>query len=154
MIRAQDAGVELTTVACPGLAPVIQEGAAIDDAVVSMVAAYTAPLGAAGVDTVILGCTHFPMVARLLRRALPGVTLIDGRMEIAREVVETLERKGLRRPPGPEGVRLQRRPGGLPPARRPLPPDAARAGRGGRSRRRLIAVLECSAGPSEAPGDG
>ncbi|MBJ7455777.1 MAG: glutamate racemase [Thermoleophilia bacterium] len=105
MIRAQDAGVSLTTVACPGLAPVIQEGAAIDDAVVAMVADYTAPLTEAGVDTVILGCTHFPMVARLLRRALPGVTLIDGRSEIAREVVETLGRKGLRRPPGPEGLR-------------------------------------------------
>ncbi len=105
MIRAQDAGVELVTVACPRLAPVIQGGEAVDDGVVEMVAGYTAPLVAAEVDTVILGCTHFPMIERLLRRAMPGVTLIDGRREIAREVAETLDRKGIRRAPGPEGTR-------------------------------------------------
>ena len=105
MVGSHDAGVVLTTVACPGLAPVIQSGHSIDDGVVAMVAEYTAPLTAAGVDTVILGCTHFPMIERLLRRSLPGVTLIDGRSEIAREVAETLERKRVRRPPGAEGTR-------------------------------------------------
>lgn len=105
MIHAHDAGVQVTSVACPLLAPVIQSGHSIDDAAVEMVARYAAPLTVAGVDTVILGCTHFPLVERLLRRSLPGATLIDGRREIAREVAETLDRKGLRRPPGPEGRR-------------------------------------------------
>lgn len=104
-IASHDAGVVLTAVACPGLAPVIQADHTIDDGVMAMVAGYTAPLTAAGVDTVILGCTHFGMIERLLRRALPGVTLIDGRDEIAREVTETLERKRLLRPPGAQGRR-------------------------------------------------
>lgn len=104
-VASHDAGVVLTAVACPGLAPVIQTDHAIDDGVVAMVAGYTAPLIDAGVDTVILGCTHFGMIERLLRRTLPGVTLIDGRDEIAREVTETLDRKRLRGPPGPDGSR-------------------------------------------------
>jgi glutamate racemase len=43
------------------------------------------------------------MVERLLRRSLPGAALIRSGEEIAREVAETLERKGLLRPPGREG---------------------------------------------------
>lgn len=103
LIHAHDAGVEVTSVACPRLAPAIQSGEPFGDEIVAMVREYTAPLMAAGVDTVILGCTHYPMVDRLLRRSLPGVTLIKSGEELAREVAGALERKGLRRPPGPEG---------------------------------------------------
>jgi glutamate racemase len=103
MVRAHDAGAQVTAVACPRLAPAIQSGDPFDDEIVAMVREYTAPLTAAGVDTVILGCTHYPMVDRLLRRSMPGVALIKSGEEIAREVAETLERKGLLRPPGGEG---------------------------------------------------
>lgn len=103
MISAHDAGVEVTSVECPRLAPAIQSGEAIDQAIVDMVREYTAPLIEAGVDTVILGCTHYPVIERLLRRSLPGVTLIKSGETLAREVAETLERKGLRRPGGAEG---------------------------------------------------
>ena len=105
LLHAHDAGVEVTSVACPLLAPAIQSGDPYDDAAVAMVDGYTAPLRAAGVDTVILGCTHFPMIDRMLRRALPGVTLIDGGPEIAAEVAATLDLKGLLRPPGTVGRR-------------------------------------------------
>lgn len=105
MVAAHDAGAELVAVACPRLAPAIQNGDPFDQRIVDMVREYAAPLNAAGVDTVILGCTHYPIVERLLRRSLPrGVTLIKSGEEIAREVAETLERKGLARPPGPEGT--------------------------------------------------
>lgn len=103
MIEAHDAGVVVTSVECPRLAPAIQSGEAIDQSIVDMVREYTAPLLDAGVDTVILGCTHYPMVERLLRRSLPGVTLIKSGETLAREVAETLARKGLLRPAGPEG---------------------------------------------------
>ena len=104
MIHAHDAGVRVTSVACPRLAPAIQNGDPFDQRIVDMVREYAAPLNAAGVDTVILGCTHYPIVERLLRRSLPqGVTLIKSGEEIAREVAETLARKGLLRPRGPEG---------------------------------------------------
>jgi glutamate racemase len=103
MIAAHDAGVEVTSVECPRLAPAIQSGEAIDQAIVDMVREYTAPLRRAQVDTVILGCTHYPVIERLLRRSLPGVTLIKSGETLAREVSETLERKHLRRAPGREG---------------------------------------------------
>lgn len=105
MVHAHDAGVQVTSVACPGLATAIQRGGAVDDEEVAMVRRYAAPLIEAGVDTVILGCTHYPMIARLLRRSLPGATLVDGRSEMAREVADVLSRRGLLRPPGPEGGR-------------------------------------------------
>jgi glutamate racemase len=102
MVRAHDAGIEVTSVACPRLAPAIQRGDPVAE-IEAMAREYTAPLREAGVDTVILGCTHYPMIDRMLRRLLPGVVLIRSGEEIAREVAETLERKGLRRPPNGEG---------------------------------------------------
>lgn len=105
MIHAHDAGVEVHAVACPRLAPAIQSGDPFDDGIVAMVREYAAPLRDAQVDTVILGCTHYPMVERLLRRSLPGVTLITSGEELARELADSLGRKGLLRPPGgPEGT--------------------------------------------------
>jgi glutamate racemase len=103
MIGAHDAGAEVTAVACPLLAPAIQRGDPFDDDIVAMVRDYTEPLRRADVDTVILGCTHYPMVARLIRRHVPDATLISSGEEIAREIAETLDRQHLRRPPGPAG---------------------------------------------------
>lgn len=103
MILAHDAGAEVTAVACPALAPAIQRGDPFDDEIVAMVREYTGPLRTAQVDTVILGCTHYPMVARLIRRHVPDATLISSGEEIAREIAETLDRQRLRRPSGREG---------------------------------------------------
>jgi glutamate racemase len=103
IVHAHDAGALLTAVACPDLAPAIQNGDPFDSRIVEMVRRYCAPLREAGVDTTILGCTHYPIVDRLLRRSLPGVTLISSGEEIAREVHDTLARKHLLRPPGVEG---------------------------------------------------
>lgn len=103
MIRAHDAGVEVTSVACPRLAPAIQRGDAWDEDLVEMVRDYTEPLRTRGVDTVILGCTHYPMVEKLLRRQLQGTAIIKAGEELAREVGDALERRGLRRAGGHEG---------------------------------------------------
>jgi glutamate racemase len=103
MIHAHDAGVELVSVACPRLAPAIQAGDPFDDRIVDMVREYTAPLRVADVDTVILGCTHYPLVERLLRRNLPNTRLIKSGEELARELRESLERKSLLRATAVEG---------------------------------------------------
>jgi glutamate racemase len=60
-----------------------------------MVREYTQPLRDADVDTVILGCTHYPMVAKLIRRQVPDATLISSGEEIAREIADTLQRQGM-----------------------------------------------------------
>src|SRR5260370_3427607 len=58
LVRALDAGVHFTAVACPKLVPLIEAGEQTVDAG----QAYAAPLKAAGCDTVILGCPHYPLI--------------------------------------------------------------------------------------------
>ncbi|MEA2479015.1 MAG: glutamate racemase [Thermoleophilaceae bacterium] len=77
----------LIPVACPALTPLIQAGGEIDHRVVELVDEYTRPLIAAGVDTVILGCTHYPLVRPVIQRALGrGVQLVSSGEAIAEEV--------------------------------------------------------------------
>ncbi len=104
MIHANDAGVAVTSVACPRLAPAIQSGATFDGDIVELVRDYTRPLIDADVDTVILGCTHYPMVEKILRRRLQGVRIISAGAELALDVRHALELRELLRPAGREGV--------------------------------------------------
>src|SRR5690606_38859272 len=60
----------VTAVAAPALAAVIQRGFPFSEAVVEQVRSYCEPLKRARVDTVILGCTHYPLVAPMLQRIL------------------------------------------------------------------------------------
>lgn len=103
MIHMNDAGVAVTSVACPRLAPAIQGGAGWDDELVEMVRDYTDPLLDAQVDTVILGCTHYPVIEKLLRRRLQGVAIIKAGEELAHDVRDTLSRRDLLQPAGREG---------------------------------------------------
>jgi glutamate racemase len=103
-LQTLDAGLEIHPVPCPRLAPLIQEGDVFSEEVEHAAREYTAPLKAAGVDTVILGCTHYPLITPMLRRLLgPSVRLINSAEEIAREVGEILIRKGIGNDPGREG---------------------------------------------------
>jgi glutamate racemase len=88
----------LHPVACPDLAPLIQDGGEVDERVVDAVERYCAPLREAGVDTVILGCTHYPLVRPLLQRTLGrGVEIVSSGQAIADAVESELEARGLAR---------------------------------------------------------
>jgi glutamate racemase len=103
-VRAADAHVHLESVACPDLAPIIQAGFPFDEHVVETVRDYCAPLRAAEVDTVVLGCTHYPLVAPMLQRALGrGVTLVTSGAGVARSVERALAARGLLNPRAGEG---------------------------------------------------
>jgi glutamate racemase len=95
IVHALDAGARVVAVACPKLVPLIEAGetgAELDAAVRE----YAAPLREAGADTVILGCTHYPLIRRVFERALGrGTALVFSAEETAREVAETLVRKGV-----------------------------------------------------------
>jgi glutamate racemase len=66
---------------------------------------YAAPLKAAGVDTVILGCTHYPLIRPVFQRVFGrSVTLVFSAEETAREVAATLERKGVEHDEHREGA--------------------------------------------------
>jgi glutamate racemase len=103
-VRAADAHVWLESVACPDLAPIIQGGFPFDSHVVDTVREYCAPLRAAEVDTVILGCTHYPLVAPMLQRTLGrGVTLVSSGTGVARSVERALAAHDLLNPRSDEG---------------------------------------------------
>jgi glutamate racemase len=94
-----------TRVACPDLAPAIQSGQAFDEELVALVRGYCAPLREADVDTVILGCTHYPLLRPLIQRLLGrGVTLITPGAAIARRVESALAARGLDSPQRGEGA--------------------------------------------------
>lgn len=95
----------LHAVACPALTPLIQEGREIDDHLVALVDEYCAPLAAEGVDTVILGCTHYPLVRPIIQRALGrGIKLISSGEAIAEDLAARLAAGGLARDPGRRGT--------------------------------------------------
>lgn len=91
------------SVACPLFVPLAEEGLWSHPATRSIAGRYLRPLLRKRIDTLILGCTHYPLLKAVLRQiAGPGVRLIDSAEEVAREV-ETL--LGERRTPGPRLVR-------------------------------------------------
>jgi glutamate racemase len=95
-IFAADPHVKLTAVPCPDLAPIIQGGFPFDQRVVDTVRSYCAPLREASVDTVILGCTHYPLVAPMLQRTLGrDVRLVTSGAAAARRVEHALAVRGL-----------------------------------------------------------
>lgn len=96
LVRALDAGAEVVAVACPRLVPLIEGEDPFGEETAAAVRQYAAPLKDAGVDTVILGCTHYPLIRPMLQRVFGrGVTLVTSAEETAREVAETLARKGI-----------------------------------------------------------
>jgi glutamate racemase len=104
LVRALDAGVELVPVACPRHVPLIESADPFSAQTTEAVREYAAPLKEAGVDTVILGCTHYPLIRPIFQRVFGrGVTLVFSAEETAREVAETLARKGIEHAEGGEG---------------------------------------------------
>lgn len=82
---------------CPLFVPLVEEGWSAHDAARLVAAEYLAPLRAMDVDVLILGCTHYPLLRRLLVEVMGGeVTLVDSAAETAREVALLLEEQGLR----------------------------------------------------------
>ena len=93
-IRRLAPGAAVTAVACPRLVPLVESGRTdpADPALTDAVAEYAAPLLAAGVDTVVLGCTHYPIIRRAIRNALgPDMALIDSGAASVGALLKSLE---------------------------------------------------------------
>jgi glutamate racemase len=104
-LEEQGRALEVTEVEAPDLAPFIQDGSPFDQGVVEMARSYCAPLQRAEVDTLILGCTHYPLVAPMLQRILGrDVRLVSGGHAVAAAVQRTLERRALARAADGEGA--------------------------------------------------
>jgi len=104
LVRTLDAGIRVDAVACPRLVPLIESAEPFGEETIEAVRGYAAPLKAEGCDTVILGCTHYPLIRPILQRVFGrDVTLVFSAEETAREAAETLRRKGIENAPGREG---------------------------------------------------
>jgi glutamate racemase len=99
-LRAADDNVRVTSQACPLLVPLIEEGLLNDDLTDRMILRYLEPLIADDIDTLVLGCTHYPLltgaIARVLKRQ---IMVVDSAQNCARAVEEMLDEKSLRAAP-------------------------------------------------------
>jgi len=101
----QHRALTVTEVEAPDLAAIIQRGFPFSDAVVDMVRSYCEPLKSAEVDTVILGCTHYPLVAPMLQRVLGrDVRLVTAGHAIAATAQRVLEERELAKAGDEEGT--------------------------------------------------
>jgi glutamate racemase len=97
-LKEANAGVEVYSRACPLFVPLVEEGWTDNDVVEMTVKAYLGSLKQSGIDTLILGCTHYPLLKRVIRKFMgSGVWLVDSREEISREVETTLKKAVLTR---------------------------------------------------------
>lgn len=91
LAQAHAAHIELVLQACSGLADAIETGHLDSPDIEALVTRYTTPLRAAGVDTVVLGCTHYPFVETRIRASMgAGVTLVDTAQAVARQTARLL----------------------------------------------------------------
>jgi len=104
-LRAARPGTRVTSMACPLLVPLVEEGLFEDAVTDAVLARYLATIRAGDVDTLVLGCTHYPLLAGALGRAAgPAITLVDSAANCARAVARRLDQLGLRAPSGHAGT--------------------------------------------------
>ena len=114
-VRALDAGVTVYSAATPRFVDIVEDGlrrgpGALEDWIAEssevfirpsfyeLARDYLDPLKRNGIDTLVLGCTHFPLLSTPIQQVVPRVRLISSAEETAIEVAETLERRGHRSP--------------------------------------------------------
>ncbi len=89
-------GVEVLTQPCPGLVDAVERGDLASGATRALVESYVAPLLARGVDTLVLGCTHYPFLRTLIEEiAGPEVQIIDTGPAIAQQTARVAAQHGI-----------------------------------------------------------
>ncbi len=90
--------VKITQVACPLFVPLVEEGLLSDPLTEQVAARYLKPLKAARVDTLILGCTHYPLLKRTIAKVMgPRVHLVDSAHQVALKAQQVLRQLNLSR---------------------------------------------------------
>ncbi|HXR23021.1 MAG TPA: glutamate racemase [Acidimicrobiales bacterium] len=108
--RSHDASgppIELTCAACPGFVELVERGETGGHEAIALAKRLLAPVVAAGVDSLLLGCTHYPYLARTIGEVMgPKVVLVSSAEETAFEVRGILSETGLGRRPTTSNVSL------------------------------------------------
>jgi glutamate racemase len=91
--------VELTTVACPRFVEFVENGETVGNELLAAAQEYLAPIVDAGCDTLVLGCTHYPLLTGVISYVVgEAVSLVSSAEETAKDVYRELARAGLFRP--------------------------------------------------------
>lgn len=90
--------LQLTTIACPDFVSFVERGETSGSAVTTRASEYLAPLKSSGVDTLVLGCTHYPLLTGVISYVMGGdVTLVSSAEETAKDLYRTLVERDLLR---------------------------------------------------------
>ena len=93
-IKSFEASAEVTGVSCPLFVPLIEEGWLEGDVVTLTARKYLSPVTNNGADTLVLGCTHYPMIKNVIADIV-GISLIDSAVETAKEVKRILSEQDM-----------------------------------------------------------
>jgi glutamate racemase len=100
-LRALDADLEIYTRACPLFVPLAEEGWLDNDVVRNTARLYLTSLKSSGIDTLVLGCTHYPLLAQVIAEVMGRrVKLVDSAQTTANAVVALLNQRRLARRSG------------------------------------------------------
>jgi glutamate racemase len=95
---AAASGIELITRACPRFVEFVEAGVTSGDELFAVGEEYLAPLRDAGIDTLVLGCTHYPLMSAAIQYVMgPDVRLVSSAEETAADVYRTLVSHGIER---------------------------------------------------------
>lgn len=98
LISAHAREVQVIVQACPGLVEHVEAGDFHSEAVLQLLKQYTAPLRAAGADTLVLGCTHYPFLSEAIHHVTHGkMTVLETSTPVTRQLMRVLEQSGLRK---------------------------------------------------------
>ncbi len=90
----RDHGVEVLSKACPLFVPLVEEGVLAGEIVDRVVDMYLRDLKEAGVDTLILGCTHYPLLKTSIQKFMEGVNIVDSSRSVAEVLKEIIPNEG------------------------------------------------------------
>lgn len=99
-------GLEVSAAACPAFVEFVERGVTSGRQILGVAQGYVEPLQAAGVDTLVLGCTHYPLLSGVIQLAMgDDVTLVSSAEETAKDVMRVLTQRDMLAPEGAQPTR-------------------------------------------------
>lgn len=87
-----DLSVKIFSQACPLLVPMVEEGMLDDEVTIEMLKRYIEPLKEKGIDTLVLACTHYPLLKKIIEKTIDsGIKVVNPAESLAKEVKKYLE---------------------------------------------------------------
>jgi glutamate racemase len=102
-IKALDETMEIFGLACPLFVPLVEEGWTEGDIARMVAEKYLSSLKGKGIDAIVLGCTHYPLLNKVIREVMDGISIIDSAVETGKTLKEVLSRGPLLNASGKPG---------------------------------------------------